>query len=133
MEEDSASRGFKVEDRRRFSATGDPRDEAPQAEAPEEPTVAAAAGTTTAPPLEDMTFSTFVIGLSTQALVLLGEVLDPAAQKIEADLLGAKQMIDILGMLQAKTRGNLDDAETGLLEAVLYDLRMKYVQRSRSK
>ena len=80
-----------------------------------------------------MTLSTFVIGLSTQALILLGEIADPSAPAAPPDLAGAKQMIDILGMLQAKTRGNLDDAETGLLENALYDLRMKYVQRMRSR
>ena len=141
MEDEKSSRGFKVEDRRRFSASGDPivgeaeAKPSPQAtskpEAPPPPPPHPSANE--APPLGEMTLSTFVIGLSTQALILLGEIADPAAPAAPTDLAGAKQMIDILGMLQAKTRGNLDDAEAGLLENALYDLRMKYVQRMRSR
>lgn len=130
MEEDSASRGFKVEDRRRFHASGDAKDDSAQ---PESPVETRREARDEPPPPAEMTFSTFVIGLSTQALVLLGEIADPTSSTSVADLAGAKQMIDILGMLHAKTRGNLDEAEAGLIENVLYDLRMKYVQRSRSK
>ena len=83
--------------------------------------------------MPEMNFSTFAIGLITQALILLGEVPDPSAPGAPADLAAAKQLIDILGILQAKTKGNLDEAEAGLLEHALYDLRMKFVQRSRSK
>lgn len=129
MEEYSASRGFKVEDRRRFHATGDAKEDAP----PEAPTGRPPEANPESHPPAEMTFSTFVIGLSTQALVLLGEIADPTLEATASDLAGAKQMIDILGMLHAKTRGNLDEAEAGLIENVLYDLRMKYVQRSRSK
>ncbi len=46
------------------------------------------------------------------------------------DLEGARQFIDILGILQDKTRGNLDAREAALLDGALYDLRMKYVERS---
>jgi hypothetical protein len=141
-EDENESRGFKVEDRRRFSASGDaregveesaaetrfetPRDSAPTAPPPP------AEGPDSAGPFEEMTFSTFVIGLATQALVLLGEASDPE-HRLAPDLVGAKQLIDIIGILQAKTKGNLEPAESNLLEAMLYDLRMKYVQRSRSK
>lgn len=144
-DEEKSGRGFKVEDRRRFSASGETR----EADAPEEPTPprdAPAEPTRTpphlaepAPPREapgsaafaELTFSTFVIGLSTQALVLLGEMPDPSSRALATDLPGAKQLIDILGILEAKTRGNLDEAEAGLLGDILYDLRMRYVQRSR--
>jgi uncharacterized protein DUF1844 len=78
-----------------------------------------------------VTFSTFVLGLSTQALVLLGEIADPATTHVSPDLVAAKQVIDILGMLETKTRGNLDQAEQGLVESMLYDLRMKYVELMR--
>lgn len=141
MEDDEkSSRGFKVEDRRRFSASGEPVSTegdppeptaTPQAESP--PRADAGAPPKEPPPLTEMTFSTFVIGLSTQALVLMGEIADPEGLPGAADLVGAKQLVDILGMLQAKTRGNLDEAETALLDNALYDLRMKYVQRMRSR
>jgi len=141
VEEENARRGFKVEDRRRFSATGEPREETAQETAPPEAPLAdissePAPSTAEAPqhsPLGDLTFSGFVIGLSTQALVLLGETTDPSAPSGRTDLAGAKQLIDILGMLHAKTKGNLDEAESQLLDDALYDLRMRYVQRSRSK
>lgn len=82
-----------------------------------------------------VTFSTFLLGLSTQALLHLGEIPNPVSGQLEPDLVAAKQVIDILGVLQAKTRGNLDEAEQGLVESVLYDLRIRYVEiaRRRSK
>ena len=72
-----------------------------------------------------VTFSSFLLGLSTQALLHLGEVPNPTSGQDETDLVAAKQVIDILGILEVKTRGNLEQAEQGLVEAVLYDLRMK--------
>lgn len=131
MDDDSAKRGFKVEDRRRFSSTGDVREDAsPEAD---KPAAAPPPPPREQPPMPEMNFSTFVIGLITQTLILLGEVPDPAGTPAPVDIAAAKQMIDILGILQAKTKGNLDAAEAGLLENALYDLRMKFVQQSRSK
>jgi hypothetical protein len=78
-----------------------------------------------------VTFSSFLLGLSTQALLHLGEIPDPGSGRVEADLIAAKQVIDILGILEAKTRGNLDQAEQGLVESVLYDLRIRYVELAR--
>ena len=132
MDEENEHRGFKVEDRRRFSATGDPREDQPAATAPPASEAPRPAPALETPPMPEMTFSTFVIGLSTQALILLGEV-DDASVGAATDLAAAKQLVDILGILHMKTRGNLEEAEAGLLDHVLYDLRMKYVQRSRSK
>ena len=81
----------------------------------------------------EMTFSTFVIGLTTQALMHLGEIADPTQPQMAADLPAAKQMIDLLGILREKTKGNLDDAETQLLDSMLYDLRIRYVEVSRGR
>ena len=128
-------RGFKVEDRRRFSETGEARPEAadppppPQASPPPQ-------ARQEAPPREapfEISFSTFIISLSTQALAHLGEIPHPIDQRITVDLTGAKQLIDILGILQSKTAGNLDAAEAALLEQALYDLRLKYVERVRDQ
>jgi Domain of unknown function (DUF1844) len=79
----------------------------------------------------EMTFDTFLVGLSTQALMLLGDIPDPQTGKPERDLVGAQQLIDIIGMLELKTRGNLDRDEAQLIEGILYELRMKYVERAR--
>jgi len=79
----------------------------------------------------EMTFGTFLVGLSTQALMLLGDIPDPQTGKPERDLVGAQQLIDIIGMLEQKTRGNLDREEAQLVKSMLYELRMKYVERAR--
>jgi hypothetical protein len=131
MEEDTGERrGFQVKDRRRFSETGDARpgasEEPTSPAAPESPAQAAPVD---APPADEpVTFSTFVLGLSTQALLHLGEIANPVTRAVERDLAAAKQVIDILGIIQKKTQNNLEQGEQSLLESVLYDLRMRYVE-----
>lgn len=169
-DEEQASRGFKVQDRRRFSAEGElkpefsgeqqptppPETEAQRAsgasadrEAGAKPpgagpsdeggasaAHAAMAGASAGaqaremPPTE-INFSAFLMSLSTEALVHLGEMADPANGEQRRDLPMAQQLIDILGMLRDKTRGNLDNDERALLDAILFDLRMKYVEIAR--
>lgn len=80
-----------------------------------------------------MTFHTLVVSFSTQALAHLGEMPHPITGEVRLDLPQAQQMIDILELLQEKTRGNLDAGEAALLEDVLYTLRMKFVERSRKR
>jgi hypothetical protein len=133
--EKGEGKGFKVADRRRFSETGEPRDaqaaapEAPpETPAPEKTETHGAARDESGAPLPEINFSTFVISLSTQALMHLGEIPDPLTGKAAKDLPVAKQMIDIIGVLGEKTRGNLDAGEQQLMEDVLYDLRMRYVE-----
>jgi len=142
-EEEEKSKGFKVEDRRRFSAEGELKPEHRGAEAtppPESPppdAAAAAAQPTAAAPHEaaaapdEITFATFMVGLSTQALMHLGEIRDPQDEGAGVNLVAAQQLIDIVGMLKDKTRGNLDRDEEALIEAILFELRIKYVERSR--
>jgi hypothetical protein len=79
-------------------------------------------------PLPEVTFSTFVYSLSTSALVHLGEIPEPLTEKMDKNLPLAKQTIDILGILQEKTKGNLTQEEENLLTSFLYDLRMRYVK-----
>jgi len=139
-EEKQEKRGFKVEDRRRFSDTGEARPET-QSEAAARPAggdkpAEAAAPASHAQQQETalpLSFSTFILSLSTQALVHLGEIPNPMDNKMAADLLAAKHMIDILGILKEKTQGNLDNSESGLLDTILYDLRLKYVERVRGR
>jgi hypothetical protein len=80
------------------------------------------------PPVPEITFSTFVYSLSTSVLVHLGEIPEPITEKIDKNLPLAKQTIDILGILQEKTKGNLTHEEENLLDSFLYDLRMRYVK-----
>jgi hypothetical protein len=135
-DEKQEGKGFTVQDRRRFSPeTGEAREEASsQASASADPSEPApeASGSQAGQPsheaLPEINFSTFVIGLSTQALMHLGEMASPMSGKVEPDVPGAKHMIDILGMLREKTHGNLSASEDRLMEDVLFDLRMKYVE-----
>ena len=137
-EEKQEKRGFKVEDRRRFTDSGESRPDAP-AGAPGQPAAApeTAASTTTPPEPHEaalpLNFSTFVLSLSTQALAHLGEIPNPMDNRISTDLVAAQHLIDILGILKDKTKGNLDSSESGLLDTVLYDLRLKYVERVRGR
>jgi hypothetical protein len=80
------------------------------------------------PPVPEITFSTFVYSLSTSVLVHLGEIPEPITEKMDKNLPLAKQTIDILGILQEKTKGNLTHEEENLLDSFLYDLRMRYVK-----
>jgi hypothetical protein len=80
---------------------------------------------------QDLTFASFVVGLSTEALALMGEMPHPATGERMNDLVGAQQLVDIIGILQEKTRGNLSADEDTLLEAILFELRMKYVEKAR--
>lgn len=81
--------------------------------------------------LPHIDFAMFVMSLSTSALVHLGEEPNPETQKTEVNLPLAKQNIDILGLLEEKTKGNLTGEEERLLAQVLFDLRMRYVERSK--
>jgi len=78
----------------------------------------------------EIDFTTFCISLGSSAFVHLGEVPHPESQELAPNLLLAKQTIDILGMLREKTRGNLDPEEDKLLEHLLHDLRLRYVEKS---
>lgn len=57
----------------------------------------------------------------------MGKVMNPVTQKIERDMAQAKHAIDMLGMLAAKTQGNLEEGEQRLLDHTLYELRMNYI------
>src|SRR5262245_16538255 len=76
----------------------------------------------------------FLFGtLATQALIALGLLPHPATNKAEKELDQAKHFIDTLGVLEEKTKGNLTPDEKKQLEAILFDLRMQYLQVSSSK
>jgi len=72
-------------------------------------------------------FSSFVFSLGSSALMLMGETLDPQQPSIPVNLSQAKEIIDILSVLEAKTQGNLTPDEGSVLTDMLYTLRMKYV------
>ena len=72
-------------------------------------------------------FMTLVSSLASQAWIQLGKIKNPITDKIEKDLGAASMSIDMLSMIQEKTKGNLEDYESQLLEKTLNDLRMNFV------
>ena len=75
-----------------------------------------------------VSFTAFVLSLATTAAVHFGDIADPSTgQRMEPNLVGAAQMIEIIAMLQEKTAGNLSEPEAKLLEDLLYELRMRFV------
>lgn len=78
--------------------------------------------------LPEINFPTFILSLNSSALLHLGIINDPTSGKNVKNLSLAKQTIDILGMLEEKTRGNLSRDEENMLKNILYDLRMLYVK-----
>jgi hypothetical protein len=80
---------------------------------------------------EKLSFTAFVISLASTAAIHFGDLADPASGKpSEPNLAGAAQMIDILALLEEKTRGNLTAEERQVLEQVLYELRLRFVEAS---
>ncbi|MDP9150582.1 MAG: DUF1844 domain-containing protein [Myxococcota bacterium] len=87
----------------------------------------------TAEELPRLDFATFVLSLSHSALVHLGEALNPDTGGSEMNLPLARQTIDLISMLEEKTKGNLTGDEERLVGQVLFDLRMRVVELSKSK
>ena len=80
--------------------------------------------------MNEFLFTQIVLMFQGAAWQHLGKVMNPATNKVERDLAQAKNTIDILGMLQAKTKGNLSDNEQKFLEHALYELRMNYIDEA---
>lgn len=136
FDDNNESSGFKVVDRRPFSEDGTPREDAPEplkhSEAP-----AASSGPVAVPdePLSDefaeedpSGFGMLVSYLSTTAMFQLGMLPGPTGEPIPVDLVNAHLTIDLLEVLQEKTQGNLTPDEAKMLEDVLYELRMTFVE-----
>ncbi len=135
-EDKNETSSFKVVDRRSFSVDGtrreDPREDDKKVEA--RPTVSRATSKPREVELEGYSeegpagFDTLVSYLSTTAMFQLGLLPDPGGERIPADLVNARRTIDLLEVLQHKTRGNLTPDETKLLDDVIYELRLSFVE-----
>lgn len=140
-DEEIEGKGFVIKDRRRFTEEGERKEETPpdeKAEGPEAVTQEKAEDKAKGEeeiaqegPLPEINFSTFIFSLNTSALLHLGEVPDPATGKQQLDLAMAKQTIDLIAMLEEKSRGNLTPDEENLVKHILYDLRLRYVQKAK--
>ena len=80
-------------------------------------------------PDSDITFSAFIMSLATTAAVHFGDIADPnSGNTSEPNLAAAAQMIELIAMLQERTKGNLIEPEERLVDDLLYELRLRYVQ-----
>jgi hypothetical protein len=131
MGDSSAKGGFTVTDRRSFAEGGEPRPEN-QPAAPAAGETAEAAPADAGPTLPAVDFHTFVLSLGSSALLHLGELEHPDVGAPQKDLPLAKHTIDILAMLDEKTKGNLTPAEEKLISSLLYDLRLRYVEAQKT-
>ena len=125
--------GFTVTDRRSFAGDGEARADEPSPP-PAQPQPSGSERTARdAAALPAVDFHTFVLSLGSSALLHLGELESPEAGAPQKDLALAKHTIDILAMLEEKTKGNLTPAEAKLISSLLYDLRLRYVETSKGK
>ena len=131
-------KSFQVVDKRRFDAAGHERGEGEHehesvtpAGASQSQDVAGNFRMEEAPPESEVNFSSFVMSLATQAMVQLGQMAPPPGMDIPVDVESGKGTIDILAMIQQKTRGNLSKEEAKFLEDVLHTLRVSYVKRAK--
>ena len=121
---DISGSGFVVRDKR-----GQAREE-PASESLDQSASATASSPPDTKPFPEgppLSFSTFVLSLSTSALMLMGEQLSPENPPLPVNLPQAKEIIDILRILEEKTKGNLTEEETNVVRDMLYTLQMKYV------
>ncbi len=140
MEESERPGEFKVTDKRRFTTEGlakeepggvekEPLQQETRREPPPEEQPRTGGEKAEAPrPLD---FSTFVLSLANTALFQLGFIKVSESEEPQKDLPGARQTIDIVAMLEEKTRGNLTDQEKKILTETLFQLRMAFVEASK--
>ena len=83
-------------------------------------------------PLPNIDFSTFVLSLSHSALMHLGEAPHPDTNAVEKSIPLARQTIDLISLLEEKTKGNLSGDEERLIHQILFDLRMRFVELSKT-
>jgi hypothetical protein len=127
-EDEIQGNGFTIKDRRTFDTEGKVKEETKEQGKKEEK--AGERKEREFGPLPEVNFSSFVLSLSSSILLHLGEIADPQSGERKKDLALAKQTIDIITLLKDKTKGNLTDDEQELLEHLLYDMRMRFVNAS---
>jgi len=139
MADEKSDKGFSVVDRRVTSETeqnesAEPEEKNPKTGSkPEQEALPQADPKTSQDPcgessLPPVSFPTFLLSLHTSALIHLGVLPDPMSGEEHLNLEIARQNIDLLEILKAKTRGNLSEEEDKLLENILYELRMAYLE-----
>jgi len=117
---------FTVTDRRAFAPDAEPKPEPPVD--PPKPEEAAPAANATSRALPPADFATLVLSLGSSAVMYLGQSDEPDGKKAPRNLPMAKHAIDLLTVLEEKTKGNLSSEEEQILESLLFDLRLRYVE-----
>ncbi|HWP49087.1 MAG TPA: DUF1844 domain-containing protein [Candidatus Limnocylindrales bacterium] len=132
---ENEEKGFKIIDRRASSQEADktskPQEKSPASTQEEKKAGAAeekAGKKTQQVPLPEASFLSLIFTFYADAQIGLGLVPNPLTKKVEKDLVRAKYLIDLLGILQEKTKGNLTAEEERTLEDILFHLRMIYVE-----
>jgi len=145
-EDDNNRNELKITDRRLFNEQGELRKDAPReapkaepprpAEKPREsgrPTRERPRGSAPQDASEEPTidFASFVLSLATSAMMHMGEIPDPVTGRPVESLPAARQTIDVLYILKEKTKGNLTADEQRLMDSLLYELRLKFLAKSK--
>ena len=130
-EEEIQGQGFVVKDKRAFDAQGEVKDKSEKTEVGKDKDKEKPKEEKGSASLPEINFSSFLLSLSSSVLLHLGEIADPQSGEKKKDLVLAKQSIDIINLLQEKTKGNLTQEEEKLLEHLLYDLRMRFVKANK--
>jgi len=144
MDEAKNEKGFVVKDRRLFDESGAARKEEPKTTdggktaaprpAPPSPPEPEKAGPENEPETSpEVSFAGFILSLSTTAMYHFGDFPDPVTKEAQRNLAAAKQTIDLLNILKAKTEGNLQEDEKQLLDGLLFELRMRFVKEMSAK
>lgn len=106
------------------------REKQQPAAAPSQGPQAAAQGASAQPEALEARFDLFISGLAMEALIALGDLAHPATKRQAANLPQAKYLIDVLGIISDKTKGNLSMDEERLVKDALYQLRMRYLTKT---
>jgi hypothetical protein len=136
--EEQEEQNFRVTDKRGFREDGEPAAPEPRADDEKEETPVVEPSSAReetlpekeVPPGPPIDFPSYILSYYTQGCVLLGEIPNPITNKKEEHFEEAKHIVDILSMLEQKTKGNLSKEEQQLLESVLYELRMKFMTKT---
>jgi Domain of unknown function (DUF1844). len=127
---DQKSGNFTVNDRRAFDASGERKPDPPVGSG--KPTEAVRAAQEPPRSLPPADFATLVLSLGSSAVMYLGESDEPDGKKPGRNLPMAKHAIDLLTVLEDKSKGNLSPEEKQILESLLFDLRLRYVEALKS-
>jgi len=136
MTKEQEEQSFRVTDKRGFRDEGGSGTPEASEKAEAKPAGETSAAAEQKPPSEEASgrpsidFPSYILSYYTQGLVLLGEVPNPYTNKKEEDVEAARHTIDILSMLEQKTKGNLTNAEKQLIETVIYELRMRFMAKT---